>query len=47
MCDAFIKKEYELWKKNPRVVKDIIFYSKPTSNQYEIFWVKFIEDFFQ
>jgi hypothetical protein len=27
-CDAFIRKEVELWLKSFRVVKDIVFYSK-------------------
>ena len=38
-CDAFIRKEVELWYKRFRVVKDIVFYSDLASDQYDIFWI--------
>jgi hypothetical protein len=37
----------ELWHKIFRVVKRIVFYSEPASDQYEIFWIKFPEELFQ
>jgi hypothetical protein len=46
-CDAFIRQEVELRQKNPRVVKETIFYSEPASDQYKIFWVEFLEELFQ
>ena len=36
-CDAFIRKEVELWLKRFRVVKNTVFYSKHASNKYKIF----------
>ena len=46
-CDAFLRKEFELWLKRFRVVKYIVFYSKNASDKYKIFQVKFPEKLFQ
>jgi hypothetical protein len=36
-CDEFILQEVELRHKSVRVVKSVVFYSEPTSDQYKIF----------
>jgi hypothetical protein len=46
-CDAFILKEAELWNLNWDTAKDFVFYSERSSDQYEIFWVEFLEKLFQ
>jgi hypothetical protein len=45
-CDAFIWKEVELRRKSVENTREAIFYSERSSDQYEIFWVKFLEEFF-
>jgi hypothetical protein len=45
-CDAFIWKEVELRGKLVEDTHEVVFYSKRSSDQYEIFWVKFSEEFF-
>jgi hypothetical protein len=45
-CDTFIWKEAELKGKSVEDTREEIFYSERLSDQYEIFWVKFPEDFF-
>jgi hypothetical protein len=45
-CDAFIWKEAELRRKSLENTREAIFYSERSSDQYEIFWVKFPEEFF-
>jgi hypothetical protein len=45
-CDAFIWKEAELRRKSVGTTREAIFYSERSSDQYEIFWVKFPEEFF-
>ena len=45
--DAFIWKEVELRRKSVENTREAIFYSERLSDQYEIFWVKFSEEFFQ
>jgi hypothetical protein len=43
-CDAFIWKEAELRRKSVENT-EAIFYSERSSDQYEILWVKFLEEF--
>jgi hypothetical protein len=45
-CDAFIWKEAELRGKSVKDTREVIFYSERSSDQYEIFWVKFLEELF-
>jgi hypothetical protein len=45
-CDAFIWKEVELRGKYVKDTREVVFYSERSSDQYEIFWVKFPEEFF-
>jgi hypothetical protein len=46
-CDSFIWKEAKLRRKLVGTTREAIFYSERLSDQYEIFWVKFLEEFFQ
>jgi hypothetical protein len=45
-CDAFIWKEAELRGKSVKDTREVVFYSERSSDQYEIFWVKFLEELF-
>jgi hypothetical protein len=45
-CYAFIWKEEELQGKYVKDTIEVIFYSERSSDQYEIFWVKFLEELF-
>ena len=45
-CDAFIWKEAELRGKRKKDTRYYVFYSERSSDQYEIFWVKFMEELF-
>jgi hypothetical protein len=46
-CDAFIWKEAELRGKSVEDTREaVVFYSEISSDQYEIFWVKFLEELF-
>jgi hypothetical protein len=45
-CDAFIWKEEELRGKPLKDTHEVLFYSEGSSDQYKIFWVKFLEEFF-
>jgi hypothetical protein len=45
-CDTFIWKEAELRAKSVEDTREAIFYSKRSSDQYEIFWVKFPKELF-
>jgi hypothetical protein len=43
--DAFIWKEVELRGKSVEDTHEAVFYSERSSDQYEIFWVKFQKNF--
>jgi hypothetical protein len=45
-CDAFIWKEVELRRNLVENTHEAIFYTERSSDQYEIFWVKFPKEFF-
>jgi hypothetical protein len=45
-CDAFIWKEAELRGKSMKDTREVVFYSERSSDQYDIFWVKFPEELF-
>jgi hypothetical protein len=45
-CDAFIWKEAELRRKYVKDTREAVFYSERMSDQYEIFWVQFLEELF-
>jgi hypothetical protein len=45
-CDTFLWKEVELRYKIKNDTRDYVFYSERLRNQYEIFWVKFLEELF-
>jgi hypothetical protein len=45
-CDAFIWKEVELRGKSVKDTREVVFYSERSSDQYEIFWVKFSKEIF-
>jgi hypothetical protein len=44
--DAFIWRETKLQGKSDRNMRDYVFYSERSNNQYEIFWFKFSEELF-
>jgi hypothetical protein len=44
--EAFIWKEEEMRGKSVKDTREVLFYSKRSSDQYEIFWVKFLEEIF-
>jgi hypothetical protein len=46
-CNEFIQQEAKLQHKIFRVVKSVVFYSETVSDQYEIFWIIFLEEVFQ
>jgi hypothetical protein len=45
-CDTFIWKEAELRGKYMKDTWEVFFYSEISSDQYEILWVKFLEEIF-
>jgi hypothetical protein len=45
-CDSFIWKEEELRGKFVKDIREFILYSERSSDQYNIFWVKFLEELF-
>ena len=45
-CDAFIWKKLELQGKYVKDTREVVFYSERSSDQYEILWVKFLEELF-
>jgi hypothetical protein len=45
-CDAFIWKEVKLREKSVEDTHETVFYSEISSDQHEIFWVKFQEEIF-
>jgi hypothetical protein len=44
--DAFIWKEVNLRVKYVKDTSEVIFYSEISNDEYEIFWVKFLEELF-
>jgi hypothetical protein len=45
-CDTFIWNEAEMRGKYVNDTSEFVFYSKRSSDQYDIFWVKFPEELF-
>jgi hypothetical protein len=45
-CNAFIWKEAEITKNYMEDTHEVVLYSERSSDQYEIFWVKFPEEIF-